>query len=159
MIQHPFPPLYDKNSGILILGSFPSVKSRETAFFYGHPQNRFWKVLSRVLEAPLPETIAEKREFLLSHGVALWDVIASCEIRGNTGHRENPADICQWPDRGQTLSQVPGGAALLSLWRLRQGNRPSFHEPCKCCLDTGQTLRCMEYHPRMMLLIFAADVL
>ena len=155
MIQHPFPPLYDKNSGILILGSFPSVKSRETAFFYGHPQNRFWKVLSRVLEAPLPETIAEKREFLLSHGVALWDVIASCEIRGSSDASIRNAI----PNDLQTLSQVPGGAALLSLWRLRQGNRPSFHEPCKCCLDTGQTLRCMEYHPRMMLLIFAADVL
>ena len=153
MIQHPFPPLYDKNSGILILGSFPSVKSRETAFFYGHPQNRFWKVLSRVLEAPLPETIAEKREFLLSHGVALWDVIASCEIRGSSDasiRNAIPNDLTKILDIGK-IRQV--------YVRMRQGNRPSFHEPCKCCLDTGQTLRCMEYHPRMMLLIFAADVL
>lgn len=105
MIQHPFPPLYDCNSGILILGSFPSVKSRETAFFYGHPQNRFWKVLSRVLEAPLPETITEKREFLLSHGVALWDVIASCEIRGSSDasiRNVIPNDLTKILDTGKS---------------------------------------------------------
>ena len=84
MITHPFPPLFDKNSKILILGSFPSVKSREQNFFYGHPQNRFWKVISAVLEAKTPATIPEKREFLLSHGIALWDVIASCEITGSS---------------------------------------------------------------------------
>ena len=61
MIVHPFPPLYDENSQILILGSFPSVKSREAMFFYGHPQNRFWKVASRIFGAPVPETIDEKK--------------------------------------------------------------------------------------------------
>ncbi len=81
---HPFPPLYDENSKILILGSFPSVKSREGRFFYNHPQNRFWKVLSAVTEAPLPETIPEKTEFLLDHGIALWDVIHSCTIEGSS---------------------------------------------------------------------------
>lgn len=84
MISHPFPPLYDKNSKILILGSFPSVKSREQMFFYGHPQNRFWKVLSAVFNSPLPTTIDKKKEFLLSNGIALWDVIASCEITGSS---------------------------------------------------------------------------
>lgn len=84
MISHPFPPLYDENSRILILGSFPSVKSREQMFFYGHPQNRFWKVLSSVFDSPLPKTIDEKKEFLLLNGVALWDVIASCEITGSS---------------------------------------------------------------------------
>ncbi len=84
MLSHPFPPLYDKNSKILILGSFPSVKSREQKFFYGHPQNRFWTVLARVFEDEKPLTIPEKRRFLLSHGVALWDVIASCEISGSS---------------------------------------------------------------------------
>lgn len=83
MIQHPFPPLYNNQSKILILGSFPSVKSREQRFFYGHPQNRFWKVLSAVLECGVPGTIEEKKDFLLSHGIALWDVIASCEITGS----------------------------------------------------------------------------
>ena len=80
MILHPFPPLYDSNSRILILGSFPSVKSREENFFYGHPQNRFWKVTSEVFKQPLPRTIEEKKDFLHSNGIALWDVIASCDI-------------------------------------------------------------------------------
>ena len=84
MIMHPFPPLYNKDSKILILGSFPSVKSREQMFFYGHPQNRFWKVLSTVFNSKLPETIEEKKQFLLKHGIALWDVIASCEITGSS---------------------------------------------------------------------------
>ena len=84
MLQHPFPPLYDKNSKILILGSFPSVKSREQNFFYGHPQNRFWKVVATVLEKEIPTTIEEKRAFLLSSNIALWDVIASCEITGSS---------------------------------------------------------------------------
>lgn len=84
MPQHPFPPLYDKNSKVLILGSFPSVKSREQMFFYGHPQNRFWKVVSAVMNKETPVTIEEKRNFLLSNNIALWDVIASCDIRGSS---------------------------------------------------------------------------
>ncbi len=84
MINHPFPPLYDSNSKILILGSFPSVKSREQLFFYGHPQNRFWKVTAAVYDSPVPRTIPEKKEFLLSHHIALWDVIASCDITGSS---------------------------------------------------------------------------
>lgn len=84
MINHPIQPVYDENSKILILGSFPSVKSREQMFFYGHPQNRFWKVLSAVYECDVPNTIGEKRSFLLSHRIALWDVISSCEIVGSS---------------------------------------------------------------------------
>ena len=83
MIVHPIPPLYDKNSRILILGSFPSVKSREAKFFYGHPQNRFWKVIARVLNEKTPESIEEKKTMLLRHNIALWDVIHSCEIEGS----------------------------------------------------------------------------
>lgn len=84
MINHPFPPLYNKDSKILILGSFPSVKSREQMFFYGHPQNRFWRVVSSVFECNEPETIEEKKQFLYKNGIALWDVIASCEITGSS---------------------------------------------------------------------------
>ena len=84
MIIHPIPPLYDENSKVLILGSFPSVKSREAQFFYGHPQNRFWKVMAAVFNERVPETISEKREFLLRNNVALWDVIHSCEIVGSS---------------------------------------------------------------------------
>ena len=83
-VRHPFPPLYDNRSEILILGSFPSVKSREQRFFYGHPQNRFWRVTAAVFGCEIPQTIEEKRAFLLSHHVALWDVIASCEITGSS---------------------------------------------------------------------------
>lgn len=84
MPKHPFPPLYDKNSRILILGSFPSVKSREQMFFYGHPQNRFWKVLSSVLGADTPVTVEEKEKLLHENHIALWDVIASCDITGSS---------------------------------------------------------------------------
>ena len=83
MIVHPFKPVYDSKSEILILGSFPSVKSRENNFYYGHPQNRFWKVLSAVFHEPAPPTINEKALFLHEHHIALWDVIASCEIKGS----------------------------------------------------------------------------
>ena len=83
-ISHTFEPVYDENSKILILGSFPSVKSRENNFYYGHPQNRFWKVLANVLEVEVPETIEEKKEMLLSHNVAIWDVIESCTILGSS---------------------------------------------------------------------------
>ena len=84
MLNHPFPPLYDKNSKILILGSFPSVKSREQNFFYGHPQNRFWKVVSAVMDTDTPVTIEEKSNFLHENHIALWDVIASCDITGSS---------------------------------------------------------------------------
>ena len=84
MIAHPIPPIYDGQSRVLILGSFPSVKSRAQAFFYAHPQNRFWKMLSMILGKNLPETIEEKLRFLLENKIALWDVIASCEINGSS---------------------------------------------------------------------------
>ena len=83
MIKHPIPPLYDENSRVLILGSFPSVKSREQMFFYGHPQNRFWRVLALVFGEDAPLTIEEKRSFVLRHNLALWDVLASCDIEGS----------------------------------------------------------------------------
>lgn len=81
---HTFSPIYNKESRILILGSFPSVKSRENNFYYGHPQNRFWKVLARVLETEVPQTIDEKKAMLLEHHIAIWDVIKSCSIIGSS---------------------------------------------------------------------------
>ena len=83
MLVHPSPPVYDAESEILILGSFPSVKSREIMFYYGHPQNRFWRVLAAVYNADVPQNIDEKTRFLLKHHIALWDVLASCEITGS----------------------------------------------------------------------------
>ena len=84
VLYHPFGPLYNKESRILILGSFPSVKSREQNFFYGHPQNRFWKVIAALYEQPLPQTIEEKKQLILDNGLALWDSISSCEITGSS---------------------------------------------------------------------------
>ena len=84
MVVHPIEPLYDTNSKILILGSFPSVKSRENMFFYSHPKNRFWKVLSAVFDCEMPCSIEEKCEFLHKNKIALWDVIESCDISGSS---------------------------------------------------------------------------
>ncbi len=82
-MNHPIPPVFDEHSKILILGSFPSVKSREEMFFYGHPQNRFWRVLASVFDSEIPQTVEEKKAFLLSNHIALWDVLASCDVTGS----------------------------------------------------------------------------
>lgn len=81
---HPIPPLYDETSEILILGSFPSRKSREASFFYAHPQNRFWKVIAEVYGRDVPQSIEEKKALILDNHLALWDVIARCEIAGSS---------------------------------------------------------------------------
>ena len=123
LVRHPFPPLYDEKSKILILGSFPSVKSREMAFFYGHPQNRFWKLLSRLLEAPFPETVPERRAFLLAHGIALWDVIASCEIHGSSDasiRNAVPNDLRQILDHAQIRQIYVNGQTAGKLYRKYQ---------------------------------------
>ena len=83
-VSHPIPPVCDSHSRILILGSFPSVKSRENGFFYGHSRNRFWKTVSTVIGRPEPKSIEEKKKMLLDSGIALWDVIASCEISASS---------------------------------------------------------------------------
>lgn len=83
-IVHPIPPLYDENCKILILGSFPSVKSREAMFFYGHPQNRFWKLMAALFEEAYPQTIEEKKALVLKHHIAMWDTIRSCTITGSS---------------------------------------------------------------------------
>jgi len=83
-VKHPIDPVYDANSRILILGSFPSVKSRQQKFFYAHPQNRFWRLLAKLFMEETPVTTEEKKDFLLRNHIALWDVIASCEIEGSS---------------------------------------------------------------------------
>ncbi|HEY5556859.1 DNA-deoxyinosine glycosylase [Acetobacterium sp.] len=81
---HTFGPVYNEKSRILILGSFPSVKSREASFYYQHPQNRFWKVISAIIDVPTPETIGEEKAMLLRNTIAVWDVIYSCDINGSS---------------------------------------------------------------------------
>lgn len=95
-IVHPFQPIYHEHSKILILGSLPSVKSREQNFYYGHRQNRFWKVISELFSESLPITIDEKRDMLLRHDIAIWDVIYSCDIKGSSDssiRNVTPTDI------------------------------------------------------------------
>ena len=84
MIVHPINPVFDNESRVLILGSFPSVKSREAMFFYGHPQNRFWKVIASLYGEEIPTTVEEKKALLLRNHIAVWDVIASCDIEGSS---------------------------------------------------------------------------
>ena len=82
--NHTFDPVYNKESRVLILGSFPSVKSREIAFYYGHPQNRFWKILAHIYNEDIPISLNDKKSFLTKHKIALWDVINSCTIIGSS---------------------------------------------------------------------------
>ena len=82
-LYHPFQPIYDKNSRILILGTMPSYASRMNEFYYGHPQNRFWRVLAAILDTEPPQTIEERRALLISNGIALWDVLKSCLIESS----------------------------------------------------------------------------
>jgi hypoxanthine-DNA glycosylase len=93
-LEHPFEPVFDKNSSILILGTFPSIKSREYGFYYGHPQNRFWKILACVTRALQPHTIEGKKRLLLKNRIALWDVLRSCDIKGSRDHAiQNPVPV------------------------------------------------------------------
>ena len=95
-VLHPIPPTFDERSKVLILGSFPSVKSREMMYFYGHPQNRFWKVVAGLFNEPVPMTAEERKRFLLAHHIAAWDVIGACDIAGSadsTIERAVPNDL------------------------------------------------------------------
>lgn len=119
-LLHTIDPVYDEHSRILILGSFPSVKSRETAFFYGHPQNRFWKVLATVFEDDLPVTVPEKRAFLLRNRVAVWDVIRSCEISGSSDasiRNATPNDLSKILDAAQIQTIYVNGKTAEKLYK------------------------------------------
>lgn len=83
MLIHPVQPIFNEASKTLILGTFPSVKSREMCFFYSHPQNRFWRVMAKICDCDLPESVEDKKQLILSNNFALWDVIHSCEIEGS----------------------------------------------------------------------------
>lgn len=93
-MHHGFAPFYREDSAVLILGSFPSVKSREQGFYYGHPRNRFWEVLAKISGAATPQTIDEKKIFLAEHRFALWDVIDECDITGSSDNDIRSARPC-----------------------------------------------------------------
>ncbi len=113
IVQHPFAPVVNTESRVLILGSFPSVKSRENQFYYGHPQNRFWRLLATAFHAPVPQTIPEKQALLLAHHLALWDVIASCQITGSSDasvRNAVPVDIARVLDTADIQRVLCNGA-------------------------------------------------
>lgn len=117
---HTIDPVYDKNSRILILGSFPSVKSRETNFFYGHPQNRFWKVVSAVADDKTPESVEEKKEFLIRNHIAVWDVIKSCDIEGSSDSsikNVTPNDISAIMKKTAVKKIFANGGAAYALFK------------------------------------------
>lgn len=119
-IFHEFAPVYDENSRVLILGSFPSVKSRENNFYYGHPQNRFWKVLAHLCACPLPQNIEEKKEMLLRHRIAVWDVIQECEIIGSSDSSIRnvvPADILSILSKSNICRIYANGGTAKKLYK------------------------------------------
>lgn len=134
-VVHPFGPICDEHSRILILGSFPSVKSRAVNFYYGHPQNRFWRVLADVLACRVPQTIEEKTNMLLAHHIALWDVLHSCEIVGSSDasiKNAAPNDIGALLDTHKISAVFSNGATSYRLYRnyiYPQNQTPHFLLP------------------------------
>ena len=122
---HPFKPIFDKNSKILILGSFPSVVSRKFGFYYANPQNRFWRVLAVILNAPLPESIDEKINFLLTHRIAIYDAAISCEIKGSSDAKMTAIEPAN-------LEPIFSGACVVQVF----ANGGKAHEICKKYLKT-----------------------
>ena len=117
---HTIEPVFDENSRILILGSFPSVKSREARFFYGHPQNRFWKTLAAVTDSICPQTIEEKKKFLLDNRIAVWDVIKSCDIEGSADSSIKnvvPNDFTEILNAADIRRIYANGAASYNLYK------------------------------------------
>ena len=122
---HPFKPIFDKNSKILILGSFPSVVSRKFGFYYANPQNRFWRVLAQILNTPPPASTEEKIKFLLAHRIAIYDAAICCEIKGSSDAKMTavvPAN----------LEPIFGGARIAQVF----ANGGKAHEICEKYLKT-----------------------
>ena len=115
-IVHTIPPLYDSESRVLLLGSIPSPKSREVGFFYGHPQNRFWRVLAAVLGEEVPVSIEDKRAMCLRHHLALWDTIAKCDIAGASDTSIRNAE----PKTGVPVTQLPSTSPANAAWSLER---------------------------------------
>lgn len=108
-VTHEFGPICDAHSEVIILGSFPSVKSREQRFYYGHPQNRFWKVIAALTNEAVPGTVEEKKALLLSHHIALWDVIAACDIIGSSDSSIRNVEV-------NDIREITGHAPVRSIY-------------------------------------------
>ena len=130
-VFHEFPPLYNEESRVLILGTIPSPKSREQGFYYGHPRNRFWKMLAQVFGEPEPKTIEEKKKLALRHHVARWDVLASCSIDGvSDSSIKNvvPNDMNVILSRADIQAMLPTGTKATALYQ--KHCEPKCHVPC-----------------------------
>ena len=118
-VVHGFAPVWDERSRVLVLGTLPSVKSREENFYYGHPRNRFWKLLALLFDAPEPRSVEEKKALLLENGVALWDVVRECDIRRSSdGTIRNavPNDVRPILERAQIRAVYANGAKAKELY-------------------------------------------
>ncbi len=119
-IKHTFEPIFNKDSKILILGSLPSVKSREEGFYYGHPQNRFWSVLSSIYNLEIPKIIDEKIEMLINNNIAIWDVIESCDIIGSSDSSIKnviPADLSKILNNSNIQNIYANGKTASKLYK------------------------------------------
>lgn len=149
-VNHILKPIYDENSRILILGTMPSPKSREVGFYYGHPQNRFWKVLSEILNEKFPETKEEKTKLVLKHNIAIWDVLESCEIEGasdSTIKNPKPNNLNQIIKKSQIKTIFVNGKKAESLYNKlceKDTKIPCIYlpstSPANCMIDY-QTLK------------------
>lgn len=132
-VSHGFAPVYDQNSKILILGSFPSVKSREEGFYYAHPRNRFWKILAAILQEKEPATIQEKKELLFSHGIAIYDVIEECDIIGSSDSNIKnvvPSDLAPILDIAQIQTIFTNGKTAERLYQKYQKTQTKLESVC-----------------------------
>ena len=126
--SHEFEPVYNEESKVLILGTFPSVKSREQGFYYGHPQNRFWKLLAQICQCPVPESIEAKKKMLLDNHIAIWDVIASCKIVGSSDSSIKdvvPTDLSRVLEAASIERIYANGATAAKLYEKYQKDRTS----------------------------------
>lgn len=122
-IKHTFDPVWNQHSEILILGTFPSVKSRENHFYYGHPQNRFWKLIASIYEEAVPETVDEKKELILKHHLAVWDVIDQCDIIGSSDSSIRnviPCDLTVMLSQSNIHTVIANGAKAYDLYQKYQ---------------------------------------
>lgn len=137
-VTHEIQPVFDSHSRVLLLGTMPSPASREQGFYYGHPQNRFWRMLAAIFDEPVPRTIEEKRDMLLRHHIALWDVLASCEIEGASDasiRDAQPNDLARIFDAADIRAVFATGTKAGELYR--KLIEPTLDAPCTTLPSTS----------------------
>ena len=152
--MHPFAPVYTKQSKTLILGSFPSVKSRESSFYYGHPQNRFWRVVAMLFGESIPDSIEKKTALLQHYHIALWDVVASCKITGSADSSlkakgiNDIASLLRKADYSKCVCQREKSRKFVPVLSGKGIKypypNPAIHKPRQCCLVIGAFTGSME---------------